>query len=190
MPAVKEPTKTVVVFTPEVRSSFNPRSAPGGPTEPPAPPPGGPERGRGNGKWLYYLLALIVSVLLWIPTANAYSITLGDTVAAQALGLFAWFILIVTAAKCTMREELSRPYPAPTVDDAIENAKVGLSNHLWDGLFLLTICFHLAVYNGIVGVVWISSVAAVLITLAYFVEILRSSYIPQSSEDLIDLLKL
>jgi hypothetical protein len=190
MPAVKEATTTIVGLKPQVQWSFKPKSASGGPPEPPVPPPGGPRGGRGDGKWLYYVLAIILSVILWIPTADAYSTTLGRTVAAQALGLFAWFTLIVTAAKCAMREEITRPYPAPTVDDAIDNANVGLSNHLWDGLFLIAACFHLAAYNGIVGIVWIASVAAVLITLAYVVEILRSVYVPQSSEDLIDLLKL
>jgi hypothetical protein len=187
MIAVKERPTVVPVWQPE--SSFKPNSASGGPPEPPEPPPGGGRGGSGgNSRIILYLIAFLLAGLLTSATADSYSVVLGNTAAVHAVELFAWFILIVAAGKCSMKLGGVVLSQSQTVEAAIEKAKVRLSNRFWDGLLLIVLCFHLAVYNNMAGIALIAALAALLITLTYLVERVRFQYFPQSSADLADLL--
>jgi len=193
MAAVKERVTTLVVVKPQSKFESGPKtsSGPGDPPDPPElPPGGGRRRSEKPNKVALYLFAVFLAVIFWLGTAETYSIALGRAVVAQAIGLFAWFILIVAAGKCSMRGGTSSPSRPETMEDMIDSAKARLLNHYWDGLLLIVICFHLAVYNDIFGLVQIAAIAAVLITLAYFVERLRFRYFPQTATDLADLLSL
>ena len=171
MIAVKERVTTLVVVKPETKSERKTSSRQGGPPDPPEPP-GGRRRREEPNRTVLYLVAIFLSVIFWLATASSYSILLGDTVAAQVIELLAWFVLIVAVGKCCFRD---RPdtQPAQNFDEAIQKAIALRANRYWDGMLLVILVFHLAVYAAMLGPAQIAGAAAILATLAFWVELVR-----------------
>jgi hypothetical protein len=157
---------------------------------PPGPPPrgGGPGPNDGGRKPVYIFLAILLAIMLSRVTATSYSMALGNTPQSQVIEFAAWLLLIVTFANVSVFAEEPNLSPRGTVEREMEKLKNRTVRRFWDGLFIVVVCFHIAAYTDVAGMVPLIEAASAFITVAYIIERVRLQFYPQSAADVADIL--
>jgi hypothetical protein len=191
MAAVKERETVVIVgLKPGSQQQSQQSSASrGSPPPPPTGGGGGGGSGGSGGKALFYgFLAILLAILLSRVTADAYAVTLGNTVAAQLTAFAAWLLLILASVNVSgLLDKTSSDAPNGLLEKELEDREERIRKRFWDGFIMLVVCFHLAAYFNVPGMIPLIEATTAVVAVAHIIERKRLRYYPQSAADVADL---